>query len=97
MWAGRRGIGSKGRPIDHAESDAFMDPRDLGIGVEPKHEKRRRAWREMMGEASFWEGKGFPEQIVRVMTQGADVTMVEDIGAVEVPQYPYASEEAYSL
>jgi hypothetical protein len=73
-----------------------MDPRDLGIGAEPKEAKRLRAWQELMCETEFWRGKGFPAEIEKVMTEGAPVDTVEGEGVAgyEIPQYPYASAEA---
>ena len=96
MHLGRRGGGSRESYLDHDWADTFMDPRDLGIGAEPKEAKRLRAWQELMCETEFWRGKGFPAEIEKVMTEGAPVDTVEGEGVAgyEIPQYPYASAEA---
>ena len=96
MHAGRRGGGSRESKLDHDWADSFMDPRYLGIGAEPKEAKRLRAWQELMCEAEFWRGKGFPDEIEKIMTEGASIDTVgsASISGFEIPQYPYASEEA---
>ena len=70
MVIGQRG--SAPRPstrLDHDQSEAYMDPRDLGIGVEPmKSEKREISWRELVLESSGWLNKGFSPWVEKVMT-----------------------------
>ena len=95
MVIGRRGCSSHPSHLDHDQSEAYMDPRDLGIGVEPmKSEKREISWRELVLEPSGWLGKGLSPWVEKVMTEGAPVSMQTELGGYEVPQYPFPSLEA---
>ena len=90
---GRRGLKRTER-LDHDEAERLMDPRDQGIGKEPKQAIRERAWKHMNTEGGFWRDKGLPDRIEEYMTHGVGVTLLSDQGGYEVAQYPYASSEA---
>ena len=95
MVMGRRGPGSDESYLCHDWAESFMDPRDLGIGVEPmKSQKRQAAWQEMVLEPECWKGKGLSPWAEKIMTEGAPVHMQATVGGYEIPQYPFASSEA---
>ena len=90
---GKRGV-KKSEQLDHDEAESWMDPRDRGVGKEPKQAIRERAWKHMNVEGSFWANRGLPDKVEEYMTHGVGVTLVSDLGGYEVAQYPYASAEA---
>ena len=59
-----------------------------------KSQKRVLGWQELVLEPECWRGKGLPPLVEEIMTNGAPVDMAADIGSYEIPQYPFASDEA---
>ena len=91
---GRRGGGTKESWLDHDLADSHMDPKDLGIGEEPKARKEARAWLPYPWDPAKWVGRGVAKPVEELMTNGAQVEYLTDRGAYEVKQYPYPSGEA---
>ena len=48
----------------------FMDPRDLGIGVEPSLAKAQRSYERIEHDPAQWRGKGLSPFVERLMTEG---------------------------
>ena len=94
VCAGRRGGGTRESYLDHAWARQFMDARDQGAGLEPKELKERRAWTYYEWDPRRWEGKGMQPAVERLMTRGATIELDADVGAFEVRQYPWPSQQA---
>ena len=94
VHCGRRGGGTRESYLDHDEVEKFMDPRDLGVGEEPKSRKEMRAWLPYPWDAATWQDESLPPEVRRLMTEGAKVETLTERGAYEVAQYPYPSGEA---
>ena len=89
---GRRGSRPRaGARLVHSEVSEYMDPRDRGVGLEPKEAKELRSWLYYDWEPERWRGKGLPERVERLMTEGAVVESDAVDGGYEVRQYPWAS------
>ena len=43
--------------LDHDLADSHMDPRDLGVGEEPKIEMERRSWSYYPHDPERWRGR----------------------------------------
>ena len=60
--------------ISHAELALQMDPRDRGIGCEPKARKAAISYTPMpIVDADRWETAGFPARVVRIMRSGVEI------------------------
>ena len=96
LCIGRRGGGSKESYLDHDFVEQFMDPRDRGIGEEPKERKEIRSWTYYPHDPEMWSGKGLDPPVEDLMTRGALVEMLAERPATEVKQYPFPSVEAHA-
>ena len=94
MYKGRRGMRQSSLHLNHAQCSLYMDPRDVQGWSVADADKRARAWQPVWWDPSFWEGKGLPEEVEKVMTQGAEVEMERAVGSRQVHQYPYLTPEA---
>ena len=71
-----------------------MDPRDTGKKVWADSSKRERSWEPVPWDPQLWRGKGLPAAVEAIMTEGTVVELHRALHAREIPQYPYASQEA---
>ena len=94
MCAGRRRARRPKLIMDRERCLAGMDPLDSGLGTkEPKDAKLERAWEPIPLSPEKWVGKGLPEEVVRMMTDGVDVEGPLRPSFYEIPQYPFQDAE----
>ena len=96
MSLGRRSGLSKRSYLDHSLCEQHMDPRDVNKTTWADLDKRERSWRPVWWDPLPWSASDMPEQVVRIMTQGATIELERAIGGREVPQYPFPTAEARS-
>ena len=94
MSIGSRGEQAGGHRLDHARCNPHMDSRDIGKKTWADDSKRERAWEPVPWDAERWRGRGLPEAVAKVMTEGTVVELHRALHAREIPQYPFASQEA---
>jgi len=94
MSIGSRGEQAGGHRLDHARCNPHMDSRDIGKRTWADDSKRERAWEPVPWDAERWRGRGLPEAVAKVMTEGTVVELHRALHAREIPQYPFASQEA---
>ena len=94
-WSiGTRGGRGKSLRLDHALCKPHMDPKDVDKKVWADDSKRERAWEPVPWDPELWRGKGLPAAVEAVMTQGTVVELHRALHAREIPQYPFASQQA---
>jgi len=94
LSAGRRHAVASKLSMDRAQAAAFMDPIDAGRSKKEDADKKlERAWEPIQVHAERWRGKGLPEEVVRMMTEGVEVEGPEKAGFYEIEQYPFGDTE----
>ena len=78
LCCGRRGGGSRESRLDHDVVEQFLDPKDRGIGEEPKERKEVRSWMPYPLDVSKWRGSGVPASVERLMTEGAQIEQLAE-------------------
>jgi len=90
LCAGRRRSPPPAMQLDRARSRAAMD--DIDAGRVPKEDgdlKHQRSWEPIELDASVWSGKGLPDEVVTMMTEGVRVDGPPRPGFYEIPQYEF--------
>ena len=74
-----------------------MDPKDLGIGCEPKELKAYRSYEPIPHEPWRWRGKGFSAYVEATMTEGHRIEGEQPEGFYEVDQYKWKDVDAQRM
>jgi len=94
MSAGRRHAVPPKLQLDRSALLEYMDPIDSGlVPKEASDRKLERAWEPIAVDAKKWRGKGLPEEVVKMMTEGVEVEGPEVASFYEIPQYPFGDTE----
>ena len=88
-WCGRRAGPRASSRLDHDLVESFMDRRDLDGYEEDKVAKGVLTWTPISHDGSLWKGKGMPDDVVKIMTEGVRIEMDVDACCFEQPQYPF--------
>ena len=74
-----------------------MDPKDRGAPGHGSGFKAALAWSPFHRHPERWRGKGLPEDVVKMMTDGVDVSIVDDgmHTSQEVSQYAFRDDEHF--
>ena len=94
LAAGRRRSTLPTMQLDRERSRAAMD--DIDAGRAPKEDsdlKHQRSWEPIELDASVWHGKGLPDEVVSMMTEGVRVSGPPQAGSYEIPQYKFVDAE----
>ena len=94
LSAGRRRSTLPTMQLDRERSRAAMD--DIDAGRAPKEDgdlKHQRSWEPIELDASVWHGKGLPDEVVSMMTEGVRVSGPPQAGYYEIPQYQFVDAE----
>ena len=98
VWvAGRPTYARSGESLIHAEVEPHMDPKDLGIGCEPKEFKAYRSYEPIPHEPWRWRGKGFSAYVEATMTEGHRIEGEQPEGFYEVDQYKWRDADAQRM
>ena len=92
--AGRRRSPAPALQLDRDRSRAGMD--DVDSGRAPKEDgdlKHQRSWERIELDATVWAGKGLPEEVVQMMTEGVRVAGPPQAGFYEIQQYKFVDAE----
>jgi len=94
LWAGRRRSAPPRVRLDRELSREHMDPIDAGREPkEPGERKHERSWTPIRWEPERWVGKGLPEEVVSMMTEGVRVEGPHVPAFYEIPQYEWESAD----
>ena len=94
LHAGRRRSPPPALQLDRARSRAAMD--DIDAGRVPKEDgdlKHQRSWEPIEHDPGVWRGKGLPDTVVEMMTEGVRVDGPPQRGFYEIPQYEFVDSE----
>ena len=83
--------------VDFDLAERHMDPRDLGVGVEPSVQKARRSYEHIPHDPELWRGKGLSPFVERLMTEGHRIGGEVPDGFCEIGQYEWKSTEAQRI